>query len=79
MKDLNKVKRASSALKIEVESGVRALEQDILDPSDSAREVWQAAQSTYEHVLSSSAKKKSFFAKQAFFEEGKKLDVCGQE
>lgn len=66
--EINKVKKSSSALKEEVESRVQVLEQQYKTVhSDSTKEVWQAAQSAYEHLLASSAEKKRFFTKQAFF------------
>lgn len=69
---MNKVKHASSALKAEVESRVRVLEQQyITDPSDPTKEAWQAGQSAYEHLLSS-AEKKRLFSKQVFFKGGGK-------
>lgn len=65
--EMNRVKQAPSALTIEVQSRVWALEQQyIVDRSDSAKEAWQAAQSAYKRVISSLAEKVLFFAKQAF-------------
>ena len=75
--EINKVKKASSAFLLELEGRVEALEgQFVLDPSDSAREEWQAAQSAYERVLSSGAEKKRFFSKQAFLKRGRKRAAC---
>lgn len=71
--EMNQVKHPSSALKMEVEARVQEMEQTyIANPSDSTREAWQAAQSAYQQLLSSTAKKR-FFTKQAFFEEGEKI------
>ena len=73
IREVNGVKKASTALLIEVESRVQDMERAyIADPSDLTRETWQAAQTAYQQLLSSSAEKKRFFAKQAFFEEGEK-------
>lgn len=44
----------------------------ITNPFDSAREAWQAAQSAYQHLFFSLAKKKRLFSKQAFFKESEK-------
>lgn len=61
------VKKHSEGLRAELESRVLEL-QYVQDPTDSARETWQSAQSAYEHLLASSAEKKRFFLKTAFFE-----------
>lgn len=54
--EMNKVKHASFAL--QAKSRVQEMEQlYITNPSDLAREAWQAAQSAYQHLLSSAEKR----------------------
>ena len=66
--EINKVKKASSAFLLELEGRVEALEgQFVLDPSDSAREDWQAPQSAYQHLLSSSDEKEEVCCKAGIF------------
>lgn len=44
----------------------------VLDPSESTREAWISAQASLDRVRSSTAERKRFFTKQAFYEEGEK-------
>lgn len=70
--EIGKVKKNSSEHKEELERQVGALEESyVRTPTDSAREAWQSAKSAYERLLSSTAEKKLYFSRLAFYEEGK--------
>lgn len=74
--EVTKIKRHSEALRETLESHANSLKAKyVQDPTDSAREAWQSAQSAYEHLLASSWTKRGFCLKLLFLRRVKRQAV----
>lgn len=68
---ITNVKQNSSTLLEQVGDQVRQLELSfVTDPTNSAREAWMLTQDSLDRLKSSTAERKTFFTKLAFYEEG---------